>query len=171
MDVVKRRINDLRGEVLVDSEVGVGTTFTLKLQQSMSIIDSLLLEVDNSFFTVPLSEIVVCSQVEATEIEKQRHTSTLPFNNHLIPFIDLRLLFNLGGHYQKNLKIVIIRNNDKELAILSDKIIGEHQAVLKPLGRSLRNQKYITSASQIGNGQMAFMIDTNTLFKDTAVTI
>ena len=165
MDVVKRRINDLRGEVLVDSEVGVGTTFTLKLQQSMSIIDSLLLEVDNSFFTVPLSEIVVCSQVEATEIEKQRHTSTLPFNNHLIPFIDLRLLFNLGGHYQKNLKIVIIRNNDKELAILSDKIIGEHQAVLKPLGKKLETKQLLLAASQLGDGNIAFMLDSMALCK------
>jgi two-component system chemotaxis sensor kinase CheA len=170
MDVVKRRITDLRGEVLVESEMGVGTTFTLKLQQSMSIIDSLLLEVDGSYFTVPLSEIAICSQMDTAEIDKQRHTSTLPFNDHLIPFIDLRKLFNFGGEYQESLKIVIIRNNDKELALLCDRIIGEHQAVLKPLGKSLRNQEYITSASQMGNGQMAFMIDTNTLFKNKTQT-
>ena len=167
MDVVKRRINDLRGEVLVESEMGVGTTFTLKLQQSMSIIDSLLFEVDNSYFTVPLAEIAICSQMDTGEIDKQRHTSTIPYNDHLIPFVDLRRLFKLNGNYQKNLKIVIIRSNGKEIALLSDKIIGEHQAVLKPLGKSLRNQQYITSASQMGDGQMAFMIDTNTLFKNT----
>jgi two-component system chemotaxis sensor kinase CheA len=166
MDVVKRRITDLRGEVLVDSEIDVGTTFTLKLQQSMSIIDSLLLEVDNSFFTVPLAEIAICSQMDTADIDKQRHTSTLPFNDHLIPFIDLRKLFEMEGHYQQSLKIVIIRNSEKELALLCDRIIGEHQAVLKPLGKSLRNQKYITSASQMGDGQMAFMIDTNILFKN-----
>lgn len=169
MDVVKRRITDLRGEVMIDSEPGAGTTFTLKLQQSMSIIDSLLFTVDNSYFTVPLSEIEICEQVENSEVIKQRHTSTLPFNNHLIPFVDLRHLFFIGGEYRDNLRTIVIRNADKEMALLCDKIIGEHQAVLKPLGKSLRNQEYITAASQMGDGKMAFMIDTNALFKLTAM--
>lgn len=169
MDVVKRRINDLRGEVIVDSQAGVGTTFTLKLQQSMSITDSLLFAVGECFFTVPVSEIEICTQIENTEIIRQKHTSTLPFNNHLIPFVDLRELLTIDGYYPGNLKTVIIRNNEKELALLCDKIIGEHQAVLKPLGKSFRNQKYITSASQMGDGKMAFMIDTNILFKLSSV--
>jgi two-component system, chemotaxis family, sensor kinase CheA len=169
MDVVKRRIIDLRGEVLIESERGIGTTFTLKLQQSMSIIDSLLFSVDNCFFTVPLAEIEICEQVENCDIIKQRHTSTLPFNNRLIPFIDLRMLFYIEGNYRDNLRTIIIRSNEKEMALLCDKIIGEHQAVLKPLGKSLRNQEYITAASQMGDGNMAFMIDTNALFKLSAM--
>lgn len=167
MDIVKKKINDLRGEVIVDSETGVGTSFTLKLQQSLSIIDTLLFTVGENFFTVPIAEIALCSQVSSAEIDKRRHTSTIPFDNHLIPFIDLRTLFEESGTYQENLKIIIIRNNEKEVALLSDRIVGEHQAVLKPLGKSLRNQVYITSASQMGNGQMAFMIDTNSLMKKT----
>lgn len=167
MDVVKKRINELRGEVMIDSEPGIGTTFTLKLQQSMSIVDSLLFTIDDNYFTVPISDIEVCSQTSSSDIDLRRHTLTLPFNNHLIPFIDLRMLLNLGGKYSENLKIIIIKNSEREMALLSDKIVGEHQAVLKPLGKSLRNQKYITSASQLGDGNMAFMIDTNTLMKTT----
>ncbi|MBN2484367.1 MAG: chemotaxis protein CheA [Bacteroidales bacterium] len=169
MDVVKRRINDLRGEVFVDSEPNNGTTFTLKLQQSMSIIDSLLFTVGNSFFTVPIAEIDKCIQVENTDIVKQRHTSTLPFNNKLIPFVDLRNLLVADGAYPESLKSIIIHSNEKEMALLCDKIIGEHQAVLKPLGKSFREQKYITAASQMGDGNMAFMIDTNVLFKLSSV--
>lgn len=169
MDIVKKRITDLRGEIIIDSDPGIGTTFTLKLQQSLSIIDSLLFTVDNNYFTVPIAEIDICTQLECEEIERQRHTSTIPYNDHLIPFIDLRSLFNLSGKYDHNVKIIIIRNNEKELALLSDKIVGEHQAVLKPLGRSLQNQKYITSASQMGDGQMAFMIDTNILLRNNSL--
>ncbi|HEY4789446.1 MAG TPA: chemotaxis protein CheA [Bacteroidales bacterium] len=168
MDVVKRRINDLRGEIMIDSGKGIGTTFTLKLQQSLSIVDSLLFTIDDNYFTVPISDIEICSQTSASDIDQRRHTSTLPFNNQLIPFVDLRSLLNLGGSYRENLKVIIIKNNDRELALLSDRIVGEHQAVLKPLGRSLRSQKYITSASQLGDGNMAFMIDINTLMKNTA---
>lgn len=165
MDVVKKRIHELRGEVIVDSTPGIGTTFTLKLQQSMSIVDSLLFTIDDNFFTVPFSDIEVCSQTSHSDIELRRHTATLPFNNQLIPFIDLRSLLGLGGNYKENLKVIILKNNERELALLSDKIIGEHQAVLKPLGKSLKNQLYITSASQLGDGNMAFMIDTNSLMK------
>lgn len=135
----------------------------------MSIIDSLLFTVDNCYFTVPLSEIEICEQVENREVIKQRHTSTLPFNNRLIPFVDLRHLFFIGGEYPDNLRTIVIRNNEKEMALLCDKIIGEHQAVLKPLGKSLRDQEHITAASQMGDGKMAFMIDTNALFKLTAM--
>jgi two-component system, chemotaxis family, sensor kinase CheA len=165
MDVVKKRINDLRGEVIVSSDTGIGTTFTLKIQQSLSIIDTLLFTVDDHYFTVPISEIEVCMQLSTSEIKEHKNTSTIRFNDHLIPFIDLRYLFKMDENKLDVTKAIIIKNENKELALLSDKIIGEHQAVLKPLGKSFQDQKYITSASQLGDGNMAFMIDTNVLLK------
>jgi two-component system chemotaxis sensor kinase CheA len=165
MDVVRKKIIDLRGDIMVQSQEGIGTSFTLKLQQSVAIIDSLLFTVEDSFFTVPLSDIMICSQMAAEEIALRSHTATLPFNNQLIPFVDLRKKLNIRGAYSNKVKVVIIRNNDNLIALLTDKIVGEHQAVLKPLGRSFRNQEYITSASQLGDGNLAFMIDTNKLFK------
>jgi two-component system, chemotaxis family, sensor kinase CheA len=161
MDVVRKKITDLRGDIAIDSKEGIGTAFTLKLQQSVAIIDSLLFTVENSYFTVPLSEIMICSQTPAEEIAQRSHTATLPFNNQLIPFVDLRKKLNISGTYHNKIKVVIVRNQDRLLALLTDRIVGEHQAVLKPLGRSFRNQEYITSASQLGDGNLAFMIDTN----------
>ena len=168
MDVVKKKINDLRGEIIVDSTPSSGTSFTLKLQQSLSIIDTLLFKVEKDYFTVPISEIEICNQLKKEEIDKCRHTSTIPFRDHLITFIDLRSYFNLDGVYPASIKIIIIKNDEKELALLTDKIVGEHHAVLKPLGKSLRNQKFITAASQMGDGSMAFMLDTNAIIKETA---
>jgi len=170
MDVVRKKIIDLRGDIMINSQEGVGTSFILRLQQSVAIIDSLLFTVEDSFFTVALSDIMICSQVGAEEIEQRSHTATLPFNNQLIPFVDLRKKFHIPGSYNKKIKVVIIRNNDHLIALLTDKIVGEHQAVLKPLGRSFRNQEYITSASQLGDGNLAFMIDTNKLFKTNEMT-
>ncbi len=77
-------------------------------------------------------------------------------------------MFNMESSNGEMTKAIIIRNENKELALLSDKIIGEHQAVLKPLGKSFQDQKYITSASQLGDGNMAFMIDTNALLKQSS---
>ncbi len=169
MDVVRKKIIDLRGDITIDSTEGKGTSFTLKLQQSVAIIDSLLFTVEDSFFTVPLSDIMICSQTPAEEIALRAHTATIPYNDELIPFVDLRKKLHINGAYKNKIKVVIIRNNDHMVALLTDKIVGEHQAVLKPLGRSFRNQEYITSASQLGDGNLAFMIDTNKLFTASEV--
>lgn len=167
LDVVRRKIIDLRGDVFIESEENQGTSFTLKLQQSVAIIDTLLFSVENAFFTVPISDINICSQISAKEIEKRRHTATLPFNDMLIPFVDLRQTLNIQGNYNEKIKAVILSNSEHQVAILTDKIVGEHQAVLKPLGKSFKNQNIINSASQLGDGNLAFMIDTNELFKMT----
>jgi two-component system chemotaxis sensor kinase CheA len=166
MDIVKKRIVDLRGEVTLSSETGSGTTFTLKIPQSLSIIDTLLFTIEDNYFTVPISEIEVCLQFKANIIEERRHTATLPYNDHLISYIDLRHLMQIEGVYKEMTKAIIIKNENQEIALIADKIVGEHQAVLKPLGKSFRNQNYITSASQLGDGNMAFMIDTHALFNN-----
>ncbi len=167
MDVVKRKILDLRGDVMVESQEGMGTSFILKLQQSVTIIDTLLFKVEDCNFIVPLSEIRICSQVSMDEIESRRHTSTIPFDDQLIPFVDLRSTLKISGHYNKKVKVIVLTNNERLVALLTDKIIGEHQAVLKPLGKSFRKQKFLTSASQLGDGRLALMIDTNNIFKSS----
>lgn len=166
MDVVRRRIIDLRGDVSVDSEEGVGTTFTLKLQQSVAIIDTLLFTVENVYLIVPLSDITICSQISSDEIDQRRHNGTVPFNNQLIPFIDLRQKFALGGGYQKKIKVIVIQDATTMVALLVDRIVGEHQAVLKPLGKSFIDQPLLSSASQLGDSNLAFMIDTNLILSD-----
>jgi two-component system chemotaxis sensor kinase CheA len=163
MDIVKKRITGLRGEVSVESESGKGTRFILKLQQSLSIIDTLLFRVEAAYFVIPFSDIEVCEDFPGNEIETRRHTSTIPYHNELIYFVDLRQQFNLSGTYNGKPKMIIVNNSETRVALLVDKIEGEHQAVLKPLGEVFKNQKYIASICQLGNGNNAFLIDTGAL--------
>jgi two-component system chemotaxis sensor kinase CheA len=167
MDIVRKRILDLRGDVFVETEEGSGTSFTLRLQQSVTIIDTLLFRVEDCNFIVPVSEIKICSQVDIKDIESRRNTCTIPFDNLLIPFVDLRQKLHIGGQYNKKVKVIIIGSDNKYIALLTDKIVGEHQAVLKPLGKSFRDLDYLTSASQLGDGRLALMIDTNNIYKTT----
>jgi two-component system chemotaxis sensor kinase CheA len=171
MDVVRKRITDLRGEVIVDSKLGVGSTFTLKIQQSISILDSLLFKVENHYFTIPVSDVDLCDQVDIHEISEKQHTSTLNFNNELITYIDLRRAFGIAGTYTSKTKEIIVKNNHKTFAILADTIIGEHQAVLKPMGKAFNDQPYITAASQLGDGHIAFMLDSNAISKNISKLI
>ena len=159
MDVVRRKISEVRGEVELTSELGVGTSFTIKLQQSISILDTMLVQVADMFFMLPLSDVEMCTQNSVAEIEKNSYTGTLTHEDELIPFIDLHKTFELPIGTTRNLKTVVLSKQDNKFAIIVDRIIGEHQAVLRPLGKTFENQKLFTSVSVLSDGEMAFMLD------------
>lgn len=165
MDIVKRRLADLHGSVSIESKKGEGTDFTIKIRQSMAITDTLLFKVENDFFILPVAEINVCEQIDAALLETLKHKSTLPYQNELIPFVDLRKILKIQGTYKEQVKSIVVNNGKKHLAILADSIIGEHQAVLKPLNKTYDTQTFIPSVSQLGNGKIAFLIDPGELFK------
>jgi two-component system chemotaxis sensor kinase CheA len=169
MDIVRTSINDLRGTVTLDSKHGEGTTFIIKLSQSMAITDTLLFKVQESFFILPISEIESCDQINALRLYERKHTSTIPYNDELIPFIDLRKYLKLQGEYGEHAKSIMVRNGEQTIAIIADKIIGEHQAVLKPLNKTYSSETIISSVSQLGDGKLAFLIDTGLLNKQIMV--
>lgn len=165
MDVVKKTINELRGEILVDTEEGKGSTFTLKIQQSVAIIDTLLFRVEKTYFILPLTEIEICIQTEMVDFVKNQNTRTIEYNKQMIPYVDLRTFFNLKGTYADVVKTVIVKDNGQYVALLSDEILGEQQAVLKPLGQAFRNDTGILAVSQHGDGKWAYMLSASALHK------
>ncbi len=164
MDIVKSRIAELRGEIIIETEIGKGTAFILKLQQSISIIDSLLFKVSDTFFTLPITDIVSCMEVSTDQVLKRTNTGTLVFEDEMIPFLDLKSIFNIECQYSEFLKAIIVISEGKKLAVLTDIIIGSHQAVVKPLGNLLKGNKHIGAASLLGDGKLAFMLETKELF-------
>jgi len=162
MDVVKRKIADIRGEVTIETEKGQGTAFIIKLQQTVSILDTLLIKADQIHFMIPLSEIEVCDARLHSEIF-QNNNRQVEHNKSLTPFIHLRTEFNLSKDCPKMEKIIFVKRNNQIFSIVADKIIGEHQAVLKPLGRTFSTEQFLMGASILGDGSMALMLDTGKL--------
>jgi two-component system chemotaxis sensor kinase CheA len=161
MDVVKRKIAELRGEILVDTEKDKGTVFTLKIQQSVAIIDTLLFRVHNSYFILPLTEIEICVHTEKSYIERNQSTNTIEYNEMMIPYLDLRSMFNLGGEYPEMVKTLVLQEEKQYFGILCDEILGEQQAVLKPLGQAFDNSSGILAVTQHGDGKWAYMLNTH----------
>jgi two-component system chemotaxis sensor kinase CheA len=164
MDVVKRAITELRGEILVDSEEGKGSSFTLKIQQSVAIIDTLLFRVERTYFIIPLTEIEICIHIKTEDLVKNENTRTIAYNSQMIPYVDLRKFYNLKGTYPDIIKTLIIKDKDQYVALLSDEILGEQQAVLKPLGQVFRNDTGILAACLHGDGKWAYMLSTSALY-------
>ena len=161
MDVVKQKISDLRGEFQIKSELGKGTTFTIKLQQSIAILDTLLVRSDDMKCLLPLSDVEVCSQMPYEEVAHRLRHGTIDFEQELVPFVSLRDLFSLQNDRPTMAKVVIVTKNGGRAAIITDEIIGQHQAVLKPMGELVKKHEEISAASVLGNGEVAFLIDTN----------
>jgi two-component system, chemotaxis family, sensor kinase CheA len=162
MDVVRRRIQELHGDVAVISEVGVGTTFRIKLHQTIAIIETLLIQVEHRFFAVPLSEIESCTQELSTDLY-QDNNRRFAYQNDLIPFVSLREAFRITTPHPVKENLLIITKNNTRFGLSADKIIGEYQAVIKPLGKLLKGQKYISGASILGDGNLAMILDTTQL--------
>jgi two-component system, chemotaxis family, sensor kinase CheA len=164
MDVVRRKIMDIRGEVDVDSKQGAGTSISIRLPLTLSIIDGLLVEIDAVSYIIPLSVVDKCYAVEHTKIETA-YNNIIVLDGEQIPFYYMREEFNCQSATPRTEQIIIVRFEEHRIGIVIDTIIGEYQAVLKPLGKMYKKQDIISGASILGDGTIALVLDSNKIIK------
>lgn len=160
MDVVKRNISDLRGEVSIDTKLHSGTTITLKLPLTLSIIDGLLVKIDESFFVIPLASVNKCFEFRH-EILMNAVNNLIFVNDGHIPFIYLRKEFGITTQHPDIEQVIVIEYGDTRIGITVDKVIGEYQAVLKSLGSIFKKQDIVSGATILGDGTVALVLDPN----------
>ncbi len=164
MDVVKKKISDIRGEVEVESEVGKGTTITIKLPLTLSIIDGLLVSIDSSPFVIPLSSIDKIYAVDKESIYSS-FNNLVTLDGTQIPFFSLRKEFNLQPSSEELEQVVVVNFEDNRVGLVVDYVIGEYQAVLKPLGKHYKSHDIFSGATILGDGTVALVMDTNKIIK------
>jgi two-component system, chemotaxis family, sensor kinase CheA len=168
MDAVKRDIGNLRGEIDVESKTGKGTSFIIKLPLTLSIVDTMLTQADDQFMAIPLQDISHCTQVRHEQIVTSNNMQ-LEIEGELLPCVYLRDIFNIQTEAPEKERIVIVKHNNINVGIIVDKVIGEHQAVIKPLGDFFINQEYFSGASLLADGHLSVILDTGKLIKENAV--
>lgn len=166
MDIVLKKIQEIRGEVKIQSEVNKGTTFTLKLQQTVSIINTLLVTSGLTVYAIPVEDIETCL-LDIHDNVSDSQNNLIAFENDLIPFYLLHGYNKQEKGSIDNEKLVIINKQSKRFAIVADTIIGEFQAVIKPLGKAFSEVKYLSGASLLGDGSIALLLDTDKLWFET----
>ncbi len=163
MDVVKQNILKLRGEIEIDSEINLGTITTIKLPLTLLIIDSLLVSLDEILLLIPLYLVDSCIQININQINTENNHYA--YNGDPLPVVNLRTILDTGGQQPDITDLVIIKYKDSRICFTVDKVVGEHQAVLKSLGRYFTNQEYISGASILGDGRIALVLDPNKLIR------
>ncbi len=160
MDVVKRNIQKISGELIIDSKLGVGTIFTLKLPLTLSIIDGLILKMDDIFYIIPILTINKIIP-QSHEVIEKAFNNTLVIDGEQIPFIYLRHHFGITSEAPKTEQLIVVNYENNRIGIVIDKVVRKAQVVVKSIGKKFHDQDIISGASIMGNGQVALVLDTN----------
>ncbi|MEZ4528496.1 MAG: chemotaxis protein CheA [Desulfobacterales bacterium] len=159
MDVVKRRIESLRGSVDIRSEKDRGTTVTLRLPLTLAIAEGLLVQVGEGEYVLPLLSVEECMELSRGDAEKARRQNLIPFRGEIISYISLREYFGAGGKSPDMERVVVMENRGCRVGIGVDRIVGQHQTVIKSLGKFYRNIKSMSGATILGDGSVALILD------------
>ena len=168
LDVVKNTIESLGGNVSIHSRLGHGSIFSVKLPLTLSIISVMLVEVQNEKYAIPLSSIIETYIVKKEEILRSHNQDVIDFRGKIIPIVYLHSLLSIPvsqGKEEDSLSLVIVRNGDKLAGLVVNSFIGQQEIVLKSLGNYLNSVFAVSGATILGDGQVALIIDCNSIVK------
>lgn len=165
MDVVKQNITALRGSIEINSVAGEGTTIRIHLPLTLAIIDGFLVAVGNSFFVIPQDRIVEC-------VELPSNTNRADYMNlrgEVLPFIRLGSMFNIKRDpFFKRENVVVVDSGGSKTGLVVDRLLGEFQTVIKPLGKLFNHVQGIGGSTILGSGEVALIVDVQVLVQHYA---
>jgi len=165
LDVVKTKIEALGGVVEVETAWGKGTKFSIRIPLTLAIIQALLVKIGSEKYAIPLSSISEIVNVKPEEIRMVRNQEVILLRNMVIPVVRLNEILEVPDSIenQKAITCVIVKKGDKLSSFLVDSLVGQQEIVIKSLGKVLSNIKYIAGATILGDGNVALILDVNSL--------
>ncbi|KQU18557.1 chemotaxis protein CheA [Bacillus sp. Leaf13] len=165
LDVVKNTIESLGGSVTIDSKENEGSIFLIQLPLTLSIISVMLVEIQKEKYAIPLSSIIETAIIKKEDIMNAHNQQVIDFRGKVLPLLFLKEIFEVPVHQEEEefLSVVIVRKGDKLAGLVVDSFIGQLEIVLKSLGNYLTSAFAISGATILGDGQVALIIDCNTL--------
>jgi two-component system chemotaxis sensor kinase CheA len=171
MDVVRRSVEALRGNIEISSQPGAGTSVTLRLPLTLAIIDGLLVCVGDAYYVLPLASTLECIELTREDIERANGNHVANVRGEIIPYIRLREYFNIPTERPEREQIMVAETGEGRYGFVVDKVLGDHQTVIKNLSRFYRNIQVISGATILGNGTVALILDPQRLVQDAIRTM
>lgn len=168
LDVVKTTIESLGGNISIDSKPGEGSTFSIQLPLTLSIISVLLVELQKEKYAIPLSSIIETAILKKSEIYNAHNNKVIDFRGNVVPLAFLNEIFEVPQTEEiddEYVSVVIVRKGNKLTGLVVDSFIGQQEVVLKSLGNYLTNVFAISGATILGDGEVALIVDSNALVK------
>ena len=166
LDVVRTQIEKLKGSVVVTSERGFGTKFSIRLPLTLAIIQGLLVRVGEEVYSIPITSVIESHRVRQDEINTIDNYEVLNVRNEVISILRLDRLFNIKQTEEKDhYFIVIVGSADKKIGVMVDSLIGEEDVVIKPLRDQFTKSPGVAGASILGDGSVSLIIDVSQLLE------
>ena len=164
LDVVKSKITALGGNIEVKTELGKGSKFIVRLPLTLAIIQALMVQLGDEKYAIPLSNIQNIEDIKVSDIQYVQKQEIILLRNEVIPIVRLHKLLGVEKHQEKDtIMVVIVKKGDKQVGFVIDALIGQQEIVIKSLGKYLSGIKMIAGATILGNGEVALILDINTL--------
>lgn len=165
LDVVRSKIESLSGEVEVKSELGVGSTWTIRLPLTLAIIQALMVVVGGEKYAISLGSIETIETIEPEDVKLVQNEEVIHLRGAVIPLIRLSEVLDVESTKSANdsLVVVIVKKGDRMAGLVVDELIGQQEIVIKSLGKYIKQCKFISGATILGDGEVALILDANTL--------
>lgn len=166
LDVVKTKIESLNGIVEVENTKGKGSKFIIRLPLTLAIIQALLVTIGEEKYAIPLNVIRDITTIDAATIRNVHGQDVVLNRNNVLPIVRLGKMLevaNVASDASQELTAVVVKKGDKHAAFIVDSLIGQQEIVIKTLGKFLSGIKFIAGATILGDGQVALIVDTNSL--------
>ena len=166
MDVVRRSIEVLRGSIEIASKPGAGVAVTLRLPLTLAIIDGLLVRVGQAHFVLPLANSLECVELTAEDIRNGHGNHVANVRGRIIPYIRLSEYFQMETARPDREQIMVVETEHGQYGFVVDQVLGDHQTVIKNLGKVYRNVQVVSGATILGNGTVALILDPHRLVQN-----
>ncbi len=165
LDVVKSNIEALGGDVEVKTELGVGTTFTVRLPLTLAIIQALMVEIRDEKYAIALGSISNIEDIPVKDIKYVEAQEVIHLRGKVIPLIRMDQVLDIEPKEEEpeSLTVVIVQKGENLAGLVVDNLIGQQEIVIKSLGKYITNNKIIRAATILGDGEVALILDVNVL--------
>jgi two-component system chemotaxis sensor kinase CheA len=160
MDVVRTNIEKLNGIINIESELGQGTKFMLKLPLTLAIIQALFVETAGENFAIPLVSVIETVRVHIDEVHAFEGREVLKLRDTVLSLLRLNEVFDLDAPHQDELYVVVVGLAEKRVGFIVDRLIGQEEIVIKSLGEFLSGTNAgIAGGTIMGDGRVRLIID------------
>jgi two-component system chemotaxis sensor kinase CheA len=166
MDVVRRNVQALRGNALISSREGMGTTVHIRLPLTLAIIEGFGVGVGEETFVIPMDQVVECVELSAEENDHGRNEGVIQLRNEPLPYLHLREHFGVKGARPARQNIVVVQHDASRAGLSVDVLYGSTQTVIKPLPMLFKDVPGVSGSAILGNGRVALILDVGALLRN-----
>lgn len=165
LDVVKTKIETLGGNIETKTTLSKGSNFIIRLPLTLAIIQALMVELGTEKYAIPLGSIETIENVATKEIKYVQSKEVIHLRGNVIPLIRLNKILDVTENLKEteDLTVVIVKKGDKLAGLVVDNLIGQLEIVIKSIGKYINNSKMISGATILGDGEIALILDVNSL--------